>query len=117
MNPIIMNPNPIVPKIGLWEKVLGCVPEVMDLLSKVKPFILSGTTEAEKKLQIQSALDQHAKLIAAMTEQSAGMIEKIKELEDVNQKLLAERKTMENKLNAALGLSVISVVIVAVKIL
>lgn len=95
--------------------------------------------------QLEDVLKKQADLLAELTEQSAGMIEKIEELEKMNQELLAERQiadeqrkkisrqieqideanqklvaahaAMANKLNIALVVAVLSILAAAAAIL
>jgi len=111
-----------------WDKVIDKAPDILREARCMLPsFKWKNKSNAPQKLtveilsenivQLENALEEQATLIESMTEQSIGMIDKIKELEEANQKLLVEQGAVKNKLNVALGLSLISIVIAAVAIL
>ena len=111
-----------------WEKLVDKAPEIMREARGLLPSFkwknksnalqkLTVETLSENIIELEGALEEQAKLLAEMTEQSAGMIAKIKELEDANQQLSTEQRAMSNKLNFALGLSLISIAAAAATIL
>lgn len=111
-----------------WEKIIDKAPEMVREARGMLPSFKwknkandqqKSTIDAlaESMGQVESALEDQAKLIESMTEQSAGMIAKIKELDEANQKLVSERDAVTKKLNIALGLSLLSVLAAAAAIL
>ena len=111
-----------------WDKIIDKAPEMVrearGMLPSFKWKNKSNTQQqstidnlSESIGQLETALEEQARLIESMTEQSAGMIAKIKELDEANQKLVIERDGATKKLNIALGLSLLSMLAAAVAIL
>ena len=111
-----------------WEKIIDKAPEMVrearGMLPSFKWKNKSNTQQqstidnlSESIGQLEAALEEQARMIELMTEQSAGMIAKIKELDEANQKLVIEREGVTKKLNIAMGLSLISVLAAATAVL
>ena len=111
-----------------WDKIIDKAPEMVREARGMLPSFKwknKSTHQQQSTIdnlsesigQLETALEEQARLIESMTEQSAGMIAKIKELDEANQKLVIERDGATKKLNIALGLSLLSMLAAAVAIL
>ena len=111
-----------------WDKIIDKAPEMVREARGMLPSFKwknKSTNQQQSTIdnlsesigQLETALEEQARLIESMTEQSAGMIAKIKELDEANQKLVIERDGATKKLNIALGLSLLSMLAAAVAIL
>ncbi len=118
----------LVAQMVPWDKLIDKAPDILREARGMLPSFkwrtklndqqkLTVETLSETIGHLESALEEQAMLIESMSEQSIGMIAKIKELDEANHKLLIAQQTMTNKVYVSLGLTLVSIVIAAAAIL
>ena len=114
----------ILGKIPL-KKLLEGAPLLLDTILSLKERFKHDTDNTTKQenptveslhqnvINLEKAFEKQTAVVQSLAEQNFAVIRQIEELEQNNNKLLSEKDAISQKLNAALGLSVVAILIAA----